>query len=82
MLFRSERYPVTILLSYRFIYGLKMFIMIAAGLSKISWPKFAVLSLLSNALWITILGVVGYYCASEVLAASTELSHYSWGIAA
>lgn len=77
---RLDRSPLLILLTYRFIYGLKMVILLVAGISKISWTKFAVLSAISNLLWILVFGALGFFCAQEVIEKFSMLGEYTWEI--
>ena len=56
-----ERSPILVLITYRFIYGLKTVILLVAGISNISWSKFAFWTGASTLLWILVFGWLGYF---------------------
>ena len=75
-----EKSPITVLLFYRFIYGLKTVILLVAGISNISWTKFAFWTAISTILWIVVFGWLGYFCAQEVIDQFNHISDYKWHI--
>ena len=66
-----EKYPNAILSSYRMIYGMGMVTVLMAGVSGVSAKKFAILSAISCAVWISVYGGLGYFCA-EVMVQNIE----------
>ena len=78
-----QRYPNTILSSYRLIYGMGTVTLLMAGISGVSTRKFAILSAISCAVWIIVYGGLGYFCA-EVMVQNIEWmsSHSGYVIAA
>lgn len=56
-----DRYGNGLLLVYRFLYGFRYAVTLLFGLSTISTQKFALFSLLSTTLWLSILGIFGHY---------------------
>ncbi len=75
-----ERSPIRVLLFYRFIYGFKTVILLVAGISNITWPKFAFWTAISTMLWILVFGWLGYFCAQEVIDQFNAISEYKWPI--
>ncbi len=78
-----EKNPTLILSTYRLLYGFVTIIVLMAGISGVSMKKFGILSAISNALWILIIGGLGYFCAEvmiENLALVGEYKEYIIGI--
>jgi membrane protein DedA with SNARE-associated domain len=55
-----ERHPVQIILSMRFLWGLRMALPIAVGMSGIPWRRFLWLNAVSAIPWATLVGGAGY----------------------
>ena len=55
-----EQHPVKIIFAMRFLFGLRIALPIAAGMSAVSWRLYAVLNIASAALWTTLIGLAGY----------------------
>lgn len=79
---RLEKSPVWVLITYRFIYGFKIVILLVAGISNIPWPKIAMLTAISTALWILVFGWLGYYFGNEVIHSFDVVKEYTWAIVA
>jgi len=77
---RLERSPILVLLTYRFIYGLKTVILLVAGISNIRWLKFGFWTAVSTFLWILVFGWLGYFCAHEVIEQFHLIAEYKWPI--
>ena len=75
-----EQSPIWVLVTYRFIYGFKIVILLVAGISKIPWPTVAFWTSVSTALWIGVFGALGYYCGNEVIEGFGTLKDYTWQI--
>ena len=59
--------PTLILSTYRLMYGFVTIIVLMAGISGVSMRKFGILSAISNALWVTVIGGLGYFCAEAMI---------------
>jgi len=55
-----ERHSVRILLAMRFIWGLRIALPVAVGMSRVPWQRFVMLNLLSALLWAPLVAGVGY----------------------
>ncbi len=55
-----ERHPVAIVLSMRFMWGLRTALPIAIGISRVGWRQFVALDLLSAALWAPLIAGIGW----------------------
>jgi len=49
------------------MYGFVTIIVLMAGISGVSMRKFGILSAISNALWVTVIGGLGYFCAETMI---------------
>lgn len=59
-----DRHDQWLLLSYRFLYGFRLALPLLFGISDVPLPKFAIYSLISTLIWITVIGNLGYYLLS------------------
>ncbi|WP_424987842.1 DedA family protein [Microbulbifer sp. S227A] len=57
---RIKRYPVTAVLGFRFIYGMKTVGAILIGMTPVPWPRFALLDLLATLIWALVLCGLGF----------------------
>lgn len=55
-----DRYHLPVILSIRFLYGLRIAGPIAIGMSKISWPRFLILNLVGAIIWAVTITEAGY----------------------
>lgn len=55
-----DRHHLPLILSIRFLYGLRIAGPIAIGMSNVSWPRFLLLNGLGALLWATLIASVGY----------------------
>lgn len=55
-----QRYDIWFILSFRFIYGIRNVSSVACGLSKLSWPRFAVLNFIAGGVWAAAFVGIGY----------------------
>jgi len=55
-----EQHPTLIILGFRFLYGLRNITPFVLGMSQIAIIKFAILNIISAALWAVIIGSLGY----------------------
>ena len=56
-----ERHHILVILSIRFLYGLRIAGPIAIGMSKVSWVRFLVLNLIGAIVWAIVVANVGYW---------------------
>ncbi|MFB9951212.1 DedA family protein [Rhizobium puerariae] len=73
-----ETYPTGFILSFRFIYGIRIISPVAIGLSSISPWRFLLLNFIAAALWGTVITAVGYLLgnAVEALFGRLRLHHH------
>ena len=57
---KIKQYGVILLISQKFIYGLKTFIPMAAGMAKYDFIKFSIINTLASLVWAVILGFLAY----------------------
>lgn len=62
-----DKHPYLYLSIYRLMYGFSTVVLMLSGLKNISFVRFAIHSAISVALWIIVVGVIGYYCAELML---------------
>lgn len=55
-----EGHPVKIIFTMRFLWGLRIALPIALGMSLVRWRLYAALNIVSAALWATVVGLLGY----------------------
>ncbi len=71
-----KKYPVAILLGYRFIYGFRTILPIGIGMSSISTIKFFIFSQIGTFLWASLLCCAGYFFGAIVEANFKKIEHY------
>ncbi len=78
-LHRVEQHQVKIVLSMRFLWGLRIALPVALGLTSMNARKFLWLNLVSAAIWACVFGCVGFG-AGRVIArvVSSEMSIEKW----
>ncbi len=78
-----EAHPAAIVLTMRFMWGLRMALPIAIGLGRMSWRRFAALNALSAALWAPLVAVVGWSFGALLTTHAAALHRYEhWVMAA
>jgi len=78
---RVESHQVKVVLTMRFLWGLRIALPLALGLTNMSARRFFWLNLVSAAVWSVAFAIVGYG-ASQVLSVVIEdLRRYEWQIA-
>ena len=55
-----ERHHLLVILSIRFLYGLRVAGPIAIGMSRVSWSRFVLLNGLAAVLWALLIAGIGY----------------------
>ncbi len=56
-----EKYPILILFTYRYMYGLRIVLPLVFGFSSLKFKKFAFFSFLSTAIWAGVMCALGFY---------------------
>ena len=69
---KLNKAPLTVFISYRFLYGFRTVAPIIIGTSKISTKKFLTLSIISTLIWATTYSLLAYYLGDLI---EEELSH-------
>jgi membrane protein DedA with SNARE-associated domain len=55
------------MLAYRFMYGFRVVLPLVFGMSEIPTRRFALFSLISTALWLSALGMLGSWLGETIL---------------
>jgi len=71
-----ERYPVLLILGFRFLYGLRTVTPFAIGMSNVSYVRFSLLNVLGAGLWAIAFGLAGFYFGRGVEAVLGDIKHY------
>lgn len=79
---RIEDHQVKVVLSMRFLWGLRIALPIALGLSNMRALRFLWLNLVSAAVWATVFAVIGYAAGELVQQLEADLQRYEKWIAA
>lgn len=61
-----ERYPISYILAFRFLFGLRLVSPIAIGVSQVPTWRFVVLNLVAAVLWAVVFTAVGYGAAGAL----------------
>jgi membrane protein DedA with SNARE-associated domain len=75
------KHQLWVLLFSRFIWGLRVAIITAAGLSTVRYPVFVVLDLLGAFLWATVLCLGGYYFGEALTGVLADIRAFDLHIA-
>jgi len=67
-----------IILIQKFVYGIKTLIPIAIGLTKYDFKKFAILNVISSAIWALVFGFGSYYSGESLVKAAGVISDKPW----
>ena len=71
-----RKYPKSILITYRFLYGFRILIPLVLGASHIRTLTFFIYSVLSTVLWLLILGGAGYFFGAVISDKIELFQHY------
>ena len=77
-----ERYPVLLILGFRFLYGLRTVTPFVVGTSNVSWPLYTLLNFIGALLWALAVGLAGYYFGRGIEAVLGEIRHYEFELLA
>jgi membrane protein DedA with SNARE-associated domain len=81
-LHKAERHQNLIVLAMRFLWGLRIAVPVAMGMTRMSAQKFFWLNLLSAAVWSVLFACVGYAASQLFEDVVSDLHHYEFWIAA
>ena len=76
-----EKYPVLLMIFYRFLYGIRVPLTIAFGLSTYSALRFGILSFVGMLLWVSCYVSIGYFFGAIIEANLTIIKHYEFAVA-
>jgi membrane protein DedA with SNARE-associated domain len=79
---RVEQHQVKVVLSMRFLWGLRIALPVALGLTRMPARKFFWLNLLSAAVWSSVFALIGFGASRVVARIVEDLHHYEKWIAA
>jgi len=80
-LHRAERHQNLVVLSMRFLWGLRIALPLAMGMTRMNGQKFFWLNLASAAVWAALFGSLGYGTSKLVTQVVDDLHRYEWWIA-
>lgn len=70
------KYPILILLTYRFLYGMRSIIPFTIGMSAIPYRKFLIFSLIGTSLWTLTMCSAGYFFGAFLEANIGRIKEY------
>jgi membrane protein DedA with SNARE-associated domain len=73
-----KKYGSWIIFFQKFVYGVKTLIPIAIGLTKYDFKRFAVLNVLSAAVWALVFGLGSYYSGSALVKVAGFIGEKPW----
>lgn len=77
-----ERHPRASILAMRFLWGLRIALPVAVGMSRVRWPLFLLLNVVSALVWAPLVAGTGYAFGAVATAYLAELHRYEgWGLA-
>ena len=79
---RVQRHPVLFVLSFRFIYGLRIAGAVACGLSRIPALRFVTLNVVAAAIWTAVILGLGYAFGTAIEAFVGKVGRVEWKILA
>jgi membrane protein DedA with SNARE-associated domain len=78
---RVEQHQVKVVLSMRFLWGLRIALPVSLGLTNMRWAKYFWLDLISAAVWATLFSLVGYLAGELFNELIADLKKYEYWIA-
>jgi len=73
-----KKYGSWIIFFQKFVYGIKTLVPIAIGLTKYEFRKFAILNVLSAAVWALVFGLGSYYSGSTLVKVAGFIGEKPW----
>ena len=77
-----DRYNTALILTFRFLYGLRNITPFALGMSAVSTPRFIVLNAVGAAIWSVAISLLGWFVGEAAERMLGHLKRYERGIAA
>jgi membrane protein DedA with SNARE-associated domain len=71
-----HKYPILILMTYRFLYGMRSIIPLTVGMSAIPYRKFLIFSLISTFIWAITVCSAGYFFGAALEANMSRLKEF------
>lgn len=75
-----KRYDAWLIVLSKYLYGVKTIIPLAIGFSRFNLSRFYLINALSCVAWAVIVGVVGYYASSGVIALLEKIDAHSYAL--
>ncbi len=75
-----ERHPILLILSFRFLYGLRTITPLVLGTSKVPYPLFSILNVVGAGIWASVVAFAGYYFGKSVELVLGEIKRYEIGV--
>ncbi|MCL4565323.1 hypothetical protein DCO52_02820 [Campylobacter coli] len=75
---KTKQHGVVLLITQKFVYGLKTFIPIAAGIAKYKFINFFIINTFASLLWAVLLGYSAYAFGFAIEAIFNKLSSYPY----
>ncbi|MBU3258524.1 DedA family protein [Roseovarius sp. PS-C2] len=79
---KVHQHPTTFVLSFRFIYGLRIAGALACGLSRMPLPVFVILNIIAALLWTAAILALGYSFGSAIEAFFGQAKQIEWKLMA
>jgi membrane protein DedA with SNARE-associated domain len=79
---KLERHQILLMLSFRFLYGIRTVTPFAIGMSDISYLRFAILNFIGAGIWAVTIAFAGYYFGQAVETVLGDIKHYEIGLMA
>ena len=73
-----RHYGAWLIVLSKYLYGVKTIVPLAIGFSRFDMYRFCVINALSCVLWACVVGVIGYYASSGVIALLEKLDTHSY----
>jgi membrane protein DedA with SNARE-associated domain len=77
-----DRYDTWVILSFRFLYGLRNVAPLALGMSRVSALRFALLNVIGAAVWAVLVAAIGWYVGSAAKQLLGHLERYELRVVA
>jgi len=71
-----ERHQNLLIISFRYLYGIRTVTPFAIGMSDVSYVRFILLNIPGAVIWATTIGLAGYYFGHAVEAVVGDIKHY------
>ena len=73
---KLKRHKNILILSFRFLYGIRTVTPFVIGMSDVSYLRYSLLSFIRAAIWATSIGAAGYYFGRAVETVLGDIKHY------